>query len=60
MSYDARAKAAVENPVATTLEYMALIDNLLEILIGVERNEKKKDSIFFAKEKGCIWLHQCW
>ena len=49
VNYTARAKAAVDNPVATTLEYMALMDNVLEILIGVTRNEKKKRTQYFLQ-----------
>ena len=57
LGYTARAKAAAENPVATTLEYMSLIDHLLEILIGVERNENKKRTKYFMQGRKGVFGH---
>ena len=51
VGYSQRAKAAASNPVATTLEYKNLIDNLLNILVGVEQNKDKKRSQYFMQSK---------
>ena len=41
INYSARAKAAASNPVATVLEYEALVENLLTVLIGIKPSSQQ-------------------
>ena len=50
VGYSERSRAEASNPVATTLEYRNLIDNLLNILMGVDHEKNKKGVNTLGKE----------
>ena len=51
VGYSDRAKAAAMNPIATSIEYKNLIENVLNILIGIKTFTQKKRSMYYLQQK---------
>ena len=55
VGYSDRAKAAAMNPIATSIEYKNLIENVLNILIGIKTFTQKKQSMYYLQEEKGIF-----
>eukprot|EP00957_Ditylum_brightwellii_P182246 13884313-Ditylum_brightwellii.AAC.1 len=51
LRYTACAEAAATNPVATSLEYISLMNSMIEILISIQFQSSKKESSYFQHNK---------